>query len=264
MVLEGDPTRIPKTDEMVTQIIPVRYVEVAQLIKDLQPLVSLNTTITANESANTIVITDTRANIHRVAQIIEAIDQGAEDVTEMRVFHLQFADPTEMATLLGSVFPDDTGNGNNQIPFRFGGRGGFRGFGGGDAPSASNAQGDRVKKRAKVVAVADQRTSSIVVTASAALMGQIEEMVRQLDSNPAKKQKVYVYEVNPGDVAKVQQVLEDMFESSSNNRNSRNSSSLQNDVLQNRALQNQQGNTATRGGNSPFVNRRTEFGCMYM
>jgi len=36
----GDPETIPITDKVVTQIIPVRFVEVAQLLKDLQPLVS--------------------------------------------------------------------------------------------------------------------------------------------------------------------------------------------------------------------------------
>src|SRR5258708_875920 len=67
VISESDPNKIPMTDQIVTQIIPVRFVEVAQLVKDLQPLVSLKTTITANDSGNAVVITDTRANIHRVA-----------------------------------------------------------------------------------------------------------------------------------------------------------------------------------------------------
>jgi len=35
VISESDPAKIPQTDQMVTQIIPVRFVEVAQLIKDL-------------------------------------------------------------------------------------------------------------------------------------------------------------------------------------------------------------------------------------
>lgn len=259
VILEGDPDKIPKTDEMVTQILPVRYIEATQLLKDLQPLVSTATTMSANEAGNSIIMTDTRANINRVAQIIKAIDASAEDVTEVRVFHLEFADPTEMATLLGSLFPDDsrTTGGNSQNQFQFGRGGPFgRMFGGGgnDASSSSGSQAQRVKKRAKVVAVADQRTASIVVSAASGLMEQVADMVRQLDANPAKKQKVYVYQVNPGDVAQVQQVLKDMFETStSNNRNSRNNSSLQNNVLQNRATQNSQatsGSSSSRSGTS--------------
>jgi type II secretory pathway component GspD/PulD (secretin) len=255
VVLEGDPDKIPKTDEMVTQIMPVRFIEVAQLIKDLQPLVATATTMTANEAGNSIIMTDTRANIHRVAQIIRAIDQGAEDVTEVKVFHLDFADPTEMAALLGSLFSDTGTSGTSQTPVQFGGRGGFRDFfrgggGGGGDTSGGNSQNQRIKKRTKVTAVADPRTSSVVVTATSGLMSQIEEMVKQLDANPAKKQKVYVYQVNPGDVGQVQQVLEDMFETTSNNRNSGRNSSQQNNVLQNRANQNQ--TTGNSGNNSAF------------
>jgi len=254
VILEGDPDKIPKTDEMVTQILPVRYIEVAQLLKDLQPLVSTATTMTANEAGNSIIMTDTRANINRVAQIIKAIDMGAEDTTDVRVFHLQFADPTEMATLLGSLFPDDSrsgtgGNSQNQFQFGRGGGNPFgRMFGGGGDSGSSGAQAQRVKKRAKVTAVADARTSSIIVSATSGLMTQVEEMIKQLDANPAKKQKVYVYQVNPGDVAQVQQVLEDMFETSTGNNRNRNNSALQNNVLQNRATQNQQSSGATTTG----------------
>ncbi len=254
VILESDPDKIPKTDEMVTQIMPVRFIEVAQLIKDLQPLVATATTMTANEAGNSIIMTDTRANINRVAQIIKAIDQGAEDVTEVKVFHLDFADPTEMATLLGSLFSDTGSTGGSQTPVQFGGGrgGGFGRFfgggggGGGGDTSGGNSQSQRIKKRTKVTAVADPRTSSVVVTATTGLMSQIEEMVKQLDSNPAKKQKVYVYEVNPGDVAQVQQVLEDMFATSSNNRNNSRSSTSQN-ALQNRANQNQTTTSTTSG-----------------
>jgi len=262
VILESNPDKIPKTDEMVTQIMPVRFIEVGQLVKDLQPLVSTATTMTANEAGNSIIMTDTRANINRVAQIIRAIDQGAEDVTEVRVFHLQFADPTEMAALLTSLFSDSgTTGSSSQTPVQFGGRGGggnnpFGGFfgrggGGGTDASGSNSQNQRIKKRAKVTAVADPRTSSVLVSATSGLIGQIEEMIKQLDANPAKKQKVYVYQVNPGDVTQVQQVLEDMFESSGssgNNRNSRSSSSQQNNALQNRANQNQQSTTGNNSG----------------
>jgi hypothetical protein len=56
------------------------------LLKDLQPLVSLSTTMTANEAGNSLIITDSRANINRVAQIIKAIDMGAETVTKCAIF----------------------------------------------------------------------------------------------------------------------------------------------------------------------------------
>ena len=250
----SNPDGIPSNDEIVTQIIPVRFVEVTQLTKDLQPLVSTSTTMTANEAGNSIVMTDTQANIRRVAEIIQAIDQGAEDVTEVEVFRLQYADPTEMATLLTSVFPDET-RGSSQSPVQFGRGGGgnpFRNFfGGGGGRDGGNGGGGgggdqnaRIKKRARVVAVADPRTQSVIVSAASGLMEQIRGMVTQLDSNPAKKQFVRVYSLENADAEQVEQVLQEMFETTNTRNNNRNSQN-RNNALQNRATQQSQQNNNT-------------------
>ena len=143
---------------MVTQIIPVRFVEAEQLIKDIQPLISLpNHASPPTRPANAVIITDTRANIHRVAEIIKAIDTGAQAVTEVRVFHLAYADPVEMATLLGAIFSRATAAPGSQTrgPLRwrawrrfrriFGGFGGGGNAGGGTTASGSTS--DRIKKR---------------------------------------------------------------------------------------------------------------------
>ncbi|HYG34120.1 MAG TPA: secretin N-terminal domain-containing protein, partial [Clostridia bacterium] len=166
----SDPESIPDNDEMVTQIIPVRYVEAGQIIKDLQPLISIQTAMTANESGNAIVITDTQCNIRRVAEVIKAIDSGAEDMTVVKVFRLQHADAQETADLITSLFPDDSRSGGSQSPVAFGGPGGLRRMFGGGSPFAggrggaatSNTQNQRIRKRNRVVAVPDLRTSSVV------------------------------------------------------------------------------------------------------
>lgn len=243
----SNPENIPSNDEIVTQIIPVRFVEVTQLIKDIQPLVSTATTMTANEAGNSIVMTDTQANIRRVAEIIQAIDLGAEDVTEVEVFRLQYADPTEMSTLLTSVFPDETRSGSSQSPVQFG-RGGFGGFFGRGGPGGNTSSGggsdqnSRIKKRARVIAVPDARTQSVIVSAASGLMAQIRNMITQLDANPAKKQFVKTFSLENADAEQVEQILREMFESTNTRNNNRNSQN-RNNALQNRANQNQQSTT---------------------
>lgn len=232
-----DPEQMPRTDEIVTQVIPVRYTEAIQLIKDLQPLVSTSTPMTANESGNAIVITDTQANIRRVAEIIQAIDTGSEAVTEVRVFQLQFADPVEMADLLTSLFPDDSRSGQGQSSgFRrfFGGPPGMGGGGGN-----TGAGNQRVKKRDRVIAVADQRTSSVVVSAARELIDQIAAMVQQLDNDPSRKQTVRVYQLQNADVQDVSQVLQEMFERNQTGVN-RNNNNRNTSTLRNRSTQTQQ------------------------
>jgi type II secretory pathway component GspD/PulD (secretin) len=213
------------------------------------------------------VITDTRANIHRVAEVIKAIDAGAEDETQVRVFQLKHHDPVEVANLLTGLFSDQGNTGGAQSPFQFRG-GGPRGDGGGPgafmaaqiaaATAGANAggQADRLKKRQRVIAVADARTSSVVVTATRNLMDQIGIMVEQLDHESPKVSKVSVIHLNNADPQQVNQVLQDMFQSTTaRNRNS----STQTSPFQTRIQQNQN-NTTTGTGIGTFGSGNTRGG----
>ncbi len=117
----NDPDAIPDNDEIVTQIIPIRFVEARQLASDLSSFVSPQATIVANEAGNSIVVTDTQSNIKHLVQIIQAVDNSAEAETEIRVFRLHYANPSDVATELGNIFPSSSSGNNAQMPIRFGG-----------------------------------------------------------------------------------------------------------------------------------------------
>jgi type II secretory pathway component GspD/PulD (secretin) len=108
-----------------------------------------------------------------------------------------------------------------------------------------------MKKKGRVLAVADERTSSIIVSAASELMPEIEEVVAQLDSSSARKQKVLIIPLENADPQQVQQVLQDMFQRNNTAANRNNAN--QNSALMNRT-QNNNRNTATTGtgGNTGF------------
>lgn len=116
----SDPESIPPKDEMVTQILPVRYVEVEPLIENILPLLDEGAQITPNEDSNAIVMTDTLVNIRRVAEIIQALDTSMADVSTIRVFPLEYADAEEMAELVNEIF-EPTGTGSSSRGGRSGG-----------------------------------------------------------------------------------------------------------------------------------------------
>ena len=246
----NDPAAIPNNDEIVTQIIPIRFVEARQLVTDLSSFVSPQATIVANEAGNSIVVTDTQSNIRHLTEIIRAIDNSAEGETEIRVFHLTHASPTDVASELSQIFPTGGTSGSQvQTPFRFGGGVGGPGGGGGGPGGffqrmmAANATGNtggsqnsRIQKQSQVVAVADQRTSSVVVTASKDLMQEIAGMMEQLDVPSDRDQGVYVFQMKNGDPQQALTVLQNMFQSSSTSRSGTSSSSSQNSALQQRAV----------------------------
>lgn len=239
----NNPDAVPNNDEIVTQIIPIRYVQAAQLVTDLSPLIAPQA-IVANEAGNSIILTDTQANIKHAVEIIKAIDSSAEDVTEVRVFHLKFADPNDMATLLTSLFPDQSGGGN-QTPIRFGG--GFGRVAAAPAVPGGNTPADRIKKREQVMAVPDLRTSSVVVTASKDLMEQIGSMVERLDVDSAKVQHVRVFHLDNADAQEILPVLQSMFQKNTTSRNN-NNSSTQNSALMSRTQQNQNNSSSITSG----------------
>jgi general secretion pathway protein D len=246
--VESDPSKIPKNAEIVTQIIPIRFVEARQLVSDLQSFVSPQATVVANEAGNSIVITDTQQNIRHLAEIIKAIDNSAEAETEIRVFPLKYANPTDVATELSSVFPSSTSGNNTQAPTRFaGGGGGGGGFfarmmagggggGGGQNGGGGNSANDRIKKATQVSAVADSRIQAVIVTAPKDMMEEIAQMMDKIDVPSTRDQKVYVFHMDHADPQQAAQVLQGMFQTSGTSRNS--SSSSQNSALQTRAINN--------------------------
>jgi general secretion pathway protein D len=216
----------------------------------------------ADEYSNSLVVSAAPDLMATISDMVEQVDQPISDVTEVRVFKLENADPSELAEQFAQLFPDETrsGSSNNRDNgrFRFFGGGGFRG-GGSQASST-----DRTRKKSRVIAVADPRTKSLIVTAAAEMMPQIAEMVAQLDSSPARKEHVAVYDLQNANPQDVYAVLQDLFNRNNTmraNNNNQNNMLGRNNPLTQRATQQQQQNsssmnsrfgTGTRGGSGGF------------
>jgi general secretion pathway protein D len=223
----NDPETIPSNDEMVTQIIPVRYANAKQMVADLQELLPQWATISANESSNAIIITDTQASIRRLAEIIQGLDQSISSITDVRVFALQFADAKEAATLVKEVYQNEQASSrNNNNPFqRFRrGGGGFGGFGGGggggDNNNNENTDSAALEAAGRVTASADERTNSLVVGAPADLMPSIVQLIESIDRSTDVLTVVEVFPLYYSDATQTAEMLTNLF--ASNQQTSQN------------------------------------------
>jgi type II secretory pathway component GspD/PulD (secretin) len=245
----NDPQEIPMNAELVMQIIPLRRIDATQAARDLATLIPGSATLTANQDSNSLVVTDTNINVRHIVEIVSALDTSADTVSTMKVFQLKNADPVEMAQLITNIFSSPSqGQGANAS--RGGSSGGFPGFpgfggrggstGGGSRTSGGSRTGGgaaaSTSRSTPVVAIADARTYSVIVTASKDAMPEIGEIIAQLDSSTARKQKVFVYTMENADVKQVETVLKNLFQSS----NSRATTSTQTDPLATRAANNSQ------------------------
>src|ERR1051325_3944270 len=102
------PDEIPRNDEMVTQIIPVQHANATQLVKDLQLLLPTYAILSANESGNALVLTDTQSSVRRMTEIVQALDTAIQNVSGIRVFKLNFADAKELANAVKELFAPPT------------------------------------------------------------------------------------------------------------------------------------------------------------
>jgi general secretion pathway protein D len=360
----SDPNAIARSDEVATQIIPVRYANASQLINNLQPLLPATATLSVNESASSLILVAAKTDIRRMLKIVNALDSSLASVstikvialryadakqissvvqqlfatqatgqtssgqsrnpflnlpggepsafggtsalppssgtggtalaatkvvatadeqsnslilsapapaiatitslvkqldqpmtglTELRIFNLQNADPSELAEQLAQLFPEENKSGENDLetPFRFGGPPPFGGPGG-NVPSAASGdeqsgESERSKKKSKVLAVPDPRTSSLLVSAASTLMPQIAKLVTELDRSAGQKELVKVFEIQNANPQAVNQVLADLFNKNGGARNSGQGSLLgQNNPLT--ARQTQQQNSASTTG----------------
>ena len=92
-------------DKMVTQVIPLKYIEARTIISNLQLLISPNGNIFASDKTNTLVVTDTATNIKRLIEIITQLDvEISAGKLEVQVIPLKFANETELSDVLNKIF----------------------------------------------------------------------------------------------------------------------------------------------------------------
>jgi general secretion pathway protein D len=95
-----DPAAVIASDDVVTYVIPVRYVTAAALKENLTALIPEHASLEANEDGNALIVTATMANIQRLMKIVAALDTHMASVSEIRVFRLVNADAASAATMI--------------------------------------------------------------------------------------------------------------------------------------------------------------------
>jgi len=212
----ADPKEIPNTDELITQVIPLKNVDAGKLRDDLKPLTSTDADVAANEASNTIVITDTCSSIHRLAEIIFAMDQEEGTTTAMRIVQLHSAKAADAVKLIETVFKDEGGGGG-------GPRGGPQQMVmGPNGPQPAQPPGGGGTRRSKghVIAAADDRTNIIVVSGPTDSLKTIDEILQKLDANPVPTSEMKSYPLRYADAEATSKLITSMFQPRDNNNDS--------------------------------------------
>lgn len=132
-------------DEVITHVISVKHINAGQLVRILRPLVPKGGHLAAATESNTLVISDTAANVRRIQGLIERID--LESMEDFEIVTLDNASAMDVVRIVQSL----------------------------DAPTP----GEDFTKRTRVIA--DERTNTVILRGDPEGRAAIRRMVRQMD-----------------------------------------------------------------------------------
>ena len=203
----AEPSRITPSDQLITQVIPLRSVDATKLKDSLKTLIPEYATLSADASSNALILTDTEANVRRIVEIVSALDATKSTVNEVKVFNLKYANATSAAKLINEIF-DAEKQQSSRSPFTR-----FRAMFGRRGGRARAGEQTEQYEQQRTIAAADERTNTVVVSGPSGTLEVVAGVIRELDSNPQDDQDVLVYHLKNADAANIEKVLKELFES---------------------------------------------------
>ena len=200
----SDPNDIEPSDRLVTQVIPLRSVDAVKLRDNLASLLPPYAELSANASSNSLILTDTEANVRRVLEIVRALDRHLAASVDVRVFQLKYASATNVARLINEVFQQEQAAQQGTGPMAA-----FRRFG---PPMPGQEEATPEAGRAqRVTAAGDDRTNTVAVSGPPDVLEVVARVITQLDSNPAAEQGVFTYRLKNAQAINLATVLNTLF-----------------------------------------------------
>lgn len=160
-------------EQLVTRVIAAQYVESAELVKTLRPMIPQYGHIAAVTRPNVVIISDHAANIVRLMQIIARIDVADEE--EIVVIPLKEAWVGTIVELLEKLAPEELGR---------------------------NAKGPQ-----SIQVIANERNNSIVLRGKSRPIAQVRKLISMLDQPATSGGTTQVIYLAHSDAASVAQIL---------------------------------------------------------
>ncbi len=175
----ADPNLIPVNDTMVTQIMPLNVAQASSVEEIIKPHLSPEATMNIFSSTNMVVVTDTSANIHHIATIIQMIDNRLAE-QQPRVFFIKYVSAANLSDQIQTVLQHN--------------------------PSTTPANPRNAVPRTDGLSIiADNANNSLIVTANQATQDFIGKLIQQLDVPRSEEQQnihvLYLNNAEPNEVA---------------------------------------------------------------
>jgi len=229
LILENLPEGAqPDRAELVTQMIPLKHIDVNEAQKVITTLKHTFGQVTPLERTNCILVTDTAAVVNRILQIIRYVDQPTEAPEEANVLEIRFAKAADIKKKLEEIIADSQKDAAKSTvpkqpdagpPGAVAQPPGIPGIiraprKAGDQAAADQTLVDQAERgiiSGKVKIIADERTNLLIIITRPENMKFFDKIVKVLDVETAPDVMVKIFRLEFADAEQVASTLNSLI-----------------------------------------------------
>ena len=270
LIMDPD-AELRESTRVVSLVVPFRNISVEEAQKALEGFKSANGVLLVFERTNSIIITDTEANINRMREIARMIDITTPVTENVYVRQIHNASAADIKTALEAIVqkskeelekdgkqPKTAAQSSApRSPFasRLMNRNNPQPTAPVNQPSivTSVSDADRGMIRGKVLILSDERSNKLIIVTSKSNMDFFDKVIEQLDVETTPPTLVKVYRLKYADAEDVSDMINDLIGNAPSSKSSAKSS-------QNAAAKTSTGggaNMTTGSASRPSANKRT-------
>ena len=178
----------PRTDEIITQIIPLKYIDAKQVQTTLSRIVSTNSMI-AYEPTNTLIISESGYKVRRVLEVLELLDVQTQQ-PKVLIVPIKYSDPKSIADKVNEILRSST--------------------------SSSSKKRTRSAYHSFKILI-DERSNSVIIFGPPRTIQDIRALVKKFDiplDDPTAQASIHVRPLDYADAKKLAGTLSSLTNSS--------------------------------------------------
>lgn len=109
--------KVPDSERIIIQIIPLKFISVQEMSKLLTPFISAGGTIIAESVSNSLLVIDNMENVTKALKLVDAFDVNLFEKVMHRFYMLKNTDVEETVKVLGEIFPLYATAGKTEVKF---------------------------------------------------------------------------------------------------------------------------------------------------
>lgn len=228
-------SELGKNHQFATQLIQLKNVTIREVQTAIQHLMDPQGKIQTLESSNSLLVTDTKANILRIRELVEFIDKASARI-EPRFYEIKYAEAAELAGKLNEIIT--MAQSNQQTTSRTSTRttrttpGAIRARGTSQAATtptraaiSSTQAGEQMIIQGNVKVMADERTNLILIFSQKENYDFFDKIIKTLDVEVEPAITFEVVNLEYADAEELSGTLNDLVGAAQGNRSTTSGSS---------------------------------------